>query len=63
MAIKYIYIYIFPSTSLENLPKLEFWFENKPSGNPAMHDLFGLKLVDGKVRGAQLPLRLGSNEN
>jgi hypothetical protein len=33
MAIKYINI--FQSKALENLPKLGFWFKNKPSGNPA----------------------------
>jgi hypothetical protein len=33
MAIKYINI--FHSKALQNLPKLGFWFENKPSGNPA----------------------------
>jgi hypothetical protein len=32
MAIKYINI--FQSKTLQNLPKLGFWFENKPSGNP-----------------------------
>jgi hypothetical protein len=32
MAIKYISI--FQSKTLQNLPKLGFWFENKPSGNP-----------------------------
>jgi hypothetical protein len=32
MSIKYINI--FQSTALKNLPKLDFWFENKSSGNP-----------------------------
>jgi hypothetical protein len=29
-----IYVNIFQSKALKNLPKLGFWFENKPSGNP-----------------------------
>jgi hypothetical protein len=33
MAIKYIKI--FQSKTLQNLPNWDFWFENKPSGNPA----------------------------
>jgi hypothetical protein len=33
MAIKYTII--FHSKALQNLSKLYFWFENKPSGNPA----------------------------
>jgi hypothetical protein len=28
------YINNFQSKALKNVPKLEFWFENKPSGNP-----------------------------
>jgi hypothetical protein len=32
MAIKYINN--FQSKALQNLPELEFWVENKPSGNP-----------------------------
>jgi hypothetical protein len=32
MAIKYIKI--FQPKALQNVPKLVFWFENKPSGNP-----------------------------
>jgi hypothetical protein len=28
------YTNIFLSKALQNLPKLGFWFENKPSGNP-----------------------------
>jgi hypothetical protein len=32
MAIKYINI--FQSKALQKLPKLRFWFDNKPSGNP-----------------------------
>jgi hypothetical protein len=33
MVIKYTKI--FHSKTLQNLPKFGFWFENKPSGNPA----------------------------
>jgi hypothetical protein len=33
MALKYLNM--FQSKALQNLPKLEFLFENKPSGNPA----------------------------
>jgi hypothetical protein len=33
MAIKYTNIY--HCKTLQNLPKLGFWFEKKPSGNPA----------------------------
>jgi hypothetical protein len=29
------HIHCFQSKALKNLPKLGFWFENKPSGNPA----------------------------
>jgi hypothetical protein len=29
------YINIFPSKALQNLPTFGFWFEKKPSGNPA----------------------------
>jgi hypothetical protein len=35
MAIKYINIFHFKA-----LPNLDFCFENKPSGNPAIHPLF-----------------------
>jgi hypothetical protein len=30
------YVKIFHSKTLQNLPKLGFWFENKPSGNPGV---------------------------
>jgi hypothetical protein len=33
MAIKYINI--FHTKALKNYPNRDFWFENKPSGNPA----------------------------
>jgi hypothetical protein len=34
MSIKYSKWSFFQSKSLQNLPKVGFWFEIKPSGNP-----------------------------
>jgi hypothetical protein len=39
MAIKYSIV--FESKDLQNLPKWDFWFENKPSGNPGWQPWFG----------------------
>jgi hypothetical protein len=36
-------IEIFRSKGFQNVPKLGFWFENKPSGNPGLNSFFGLK--------------------
>jgi hypothetical protein len=33
------YTNIFQCKTLQNFPNLDFWFENKPSGNPA--EFFG----------------------
>jgi hypothetical protein len=35
MSIKYIYM--FHCKTLQNVPKLQFWSENKPSGNPELN--------------------------
>jgi hypothetical protein len=45
MAIKYINI--FQSKALQNFPKWDFWFENKPSGNPGRR-AFAQKRNDSK---------------
>jgi hypothetical protein len=42
------YAIIFHCKTLQNLPILKFWFENKPSGNPGLllnHPSFTVKLV------------------
>jgi hypothetical protein len=40
------YTSIFHSKALQNLPKLFFWFENKPSGKPDAHtSLSAVKLL------------------
>jgi hypothetical protein len=36
------YSNIFHSKAHQNLPKLGFWFENKPSGNPGGSDYYCL---------------------
>jgi hypothetical protein len=30
------YINIFHTKALQNIPKFEFWYKNKPSGNPVV---------------------------
>jgi hypothetical protein len=42
MGIKYTNI--FHSKALQNLPKLDFWFENIPSGNPGVGRVFFRKM-------------------
>jgi hypothetical protein len=41
MTIKYASI--FHTKALQNLPKWDFWFENKPSGNPALDPNFRIQ--------------------